>query len=161
MNTERKRDTDPDKGTMAADPEGKDFGTSFGAAHGAIAGGVVGSLAGPGGAVVGAVIGAGAGAAVGYVAGAGANSDEVYWRENLQHQPFFESAYHYDDFATALRLGGEGWHASEGKTFEQSEERLREQWEQAKGNSRLKWEQARSAARAAWERTARERKPLD
>jgi hypothetical protein len=155
MNADQKPEKDPDKEGLAADPEGKDFGTTFGAAHGAIAGGVIGSLAGPGGTVAGALIGAGAGAAIGHAVGAGANNDETYWRENLEHQPFYNRTYNYDDFATALRLGGEGWHASKGRSFEESEERLREQWEETKGNSRLKWEQAKLAARAAWERTGR------
>ena len=156
MNADQKPEKDPDKEGLAADPEGKDFGTTFGAAHGAIAGGVIGSLAGPGGTVVGALVGASAGAAVGYAVGAGANNDETYWRKNLEHQPFFNRTYNYEDFATALRLGGEGARGSEGRSFEEHEERLREQWEQAKGSSRLKWEQAKLAARAAWERTGRE-----
>jgi hypothetical protein len=161
MNADQKPEETPDEEGLAADPEGKDFGTSFGAAHGAIAGGVIGSLAGPGGTVVGALIGAGAGAAIGHAAGAGANSDEVYWRANLEHQPFYDRTYNYEDFATALRLGGEGGQASEGKSFEANEERLREQWEQEKGASRLKWEQAKLAARAAWERTGHKRTPID
>ena len=156
MNADQKPEKDPDKEGLAADPEGKDFGTTFGAAHGAIAGGVIGSLAGPGGTVVGALVGAGAGAAVGYAVGAGANNDETYWRENLEHQPFYNRTYNYDDFATALRLGGEGSRGSKGRTFEESEKQIREQWEQAKGNSRLKWEEAKLAARAAWERSGRE-----
>jgi hypothetical protein len=161
MNADQKPEENPETVGMAADPEGKDFGTTFGAAHGAIAGGVIGSLAGPGGTVVGALIGAGAGAAIGHAVGAGANSDEVYWRANLDHQPFYERTYNYEDFATALRLGGEGGSNSEGGSFEESEERLREQWEQTKGNSRLKWEQAKLAARAAWERAGRERPAVD
>jgi len=161
MNADQKPEQRPDKDSLAADPEGKDFGTTFGAAHGAIAGGVIGSLAGPGGTVVGAVIGAGAGAAIGHAVGAGANSDEIYWRANLEHQPFYERTYNYEDFATALRLGGEGWSTAEGRSFDESEERMREQWEKTKGNSRLKWEQAKLAARAAWERTGRERTPVD
>jgi hypothetical protein len=161
MNADQKPEGRPEKDGLAADPEGKDFGTSFGAAHGAIAGGVIGSLAGPGGTVVGALIGAGAGAAIGHAAGAGANSDEVYWRANLEKQPFYDRTYNYEDFATALRLGGEGWCSSGAGSFEESEERLRGQWEQAKGNSRLTWEQAKLAARAAWERTGKERTPID
>lgn len=160
MNADQKPEERAEEG-LAADPEGKDFGTSFGAAHGAIAGGVIGSLAGPGGTVVGALVGAGAGAAIGHAAGAGANSDEVYWRANLEHQPFYDRTYNYEDFATALRLGGEEWRTSEGKSFEENEERLRVQWEQAKGASRLKWEQAKLAARAAWERSGREQTPID
>jgi predicted acylesterase/phospholipase RssA len=161
MNADQKPEERPETDGLAADPEGKDFGTTFGAAHGAIAGGVIGSLAGPGGTVVGALVGASAGAAIGHAVGAGANSDEVYWRANLEHQPFYDRTYNYDDFATALRLGGEGWSSSGGSSFEDSEQRLRGQWENTKGNSRLTWEQAKLAARAAWERAGKERTPID
>lgn len=161
MNADQKPERRPETEGLADDPDGKDFGTTFGAAHGAIAGGVIGSLAGPGGTIAGALIGAGAGAAIGHAVGAGANSDEVYWRANLEKQPFYDRTFNYEDFATALRLGGEGRRASEGRSFEEGEERLREQWEQTKGNSRLKWEQAKLAARAAWERTGPERTPID
>ncbi|RYD85307.1 MAG: hypothetical protein EOP84_02930 [Verrucomicrobiaceae bacterium] len=156
MNADQKPEVDPDKEGLAADPEGKDFGTTFGAAHGAIAGGVIGSLAGPGGTIVGALVGASAGAAVGYAVGAGANNDETYWRENLERQPFYSRTYRYEDFEAALRVGSEVRRASKGGGFEEHEEGMREQWEQTKGTSRLKWEEARLAARAAWERTGRE-----
>ncbi|MEK7952279.1 glycine zipper domain-containing protein [Luteolibacter soli] len=162
MNADQKLDKEKqEEDGLRADPEGKDFGTTFGAAHGAIAGGVIGSLVGPGGTVVGAMIGAGAGAAIGHVVGAGANNDESYWRKNLEHQPFYDRTYNYEDFATALRLGAEGWRASEGRSFEESEDHLRERWEQTRGISRLKWEQAKLAARAAWEQTGREQTSND
>ncbi|MCW1885942.1 hypothetical protein OKA04_14480 [Luteolibacter flavescens] len=145
--------------SLSDDPEGKEFGTTFGAAHGAIAGGVIGSLAGPAGTVAGAVIGAGAGAAIGFVAGAGAKSEEIYWKENLEREPFFDRGYSYDDFAAALRIGEEGFRDSGGTSFEENETKLREQWEQGKGNSALEWSQAKQAARAAWERLEKSESP--
>lgn len=127
-------------------------GTAFGTLGGAIAGGIVGSVGGPGGIVVGALVGAAAGGAVGHAVGAGgwADSGEKYWRENLSTQPFFQKGYDYADYADALRLGYEGFPGG-GKTFEESETLLSEEWERRKGTSRLSWEQARQAARAAWE----------
>ena len=155
------------KNTSAASnkPEG-DFnqdaggtGTTFGAAGGAIVGGVLGSMAGPGGTVIGALAGAAAGGAVGHVIGAGgwADSNEIYWRENLESQPFYEKGFGYADYVEALRLGHAHAfeHAHAAKGFDESEAVIAAEWERVKGNSRLTWQQARQAARAAWEREER------
>jgi hypothetical protein len=128
-------------------------GTTFGAAGGAIVGGVLGSLGGPGGTVIGALAGAAAGGVVGHVIGAGgwADSDEKYWQENLPKQPFYQQGFDYADYAEALRLGYQRVPELQGKSYEESESRLIEEWERVKGSSRLTPEQARQATRAAWE----------
>lgn len=136
------------------DPDAGGTGTAFGAGGGAVIGGVLGSLAGPGGTVVGALAGAAAGGAIGHVVGAGgwADSDETYWKDNLPKQSFYEKGFDYGDYASALRLGYERYPDMQGKSYEESEPRLSEEWERVKGSSRLSWGQARHATRAAWER---------
>lgn len=132
-------------------------GTTFGAAGGAIVGGVLGSMAGPGGTVIGALAGAAAGGAVGHVIGAGgwADSNETYWQENLETQPFYEKGFGYADYAEALRLGHEQALEPSGRSFDENEELIAAEWERVKGSSRLTWDQARRAARAAWEQQAK------
>ena len=102
--------------------------------------------------VAGAVVGAAAGAAVGHAVRAGGDTTDSYWKENLPHQPYFNPAHDFEDYAVAFRLGREARHAFGATRFEEIEERLRAEWEQQKGASRLKWEQARESMRGAWER---------
>ena len=47
-----------------------------------------------------------------------------------------------------------GAHTQAGRTFEQAENDLRNDWEQTKGNTRLGWGQAKLAARDAWDRVS-------
>jgi hypothetical protein len=79
-------------------------------------------------------------------------NDDVYWRSNLNRQPFYFDGLSYDDYAPALRLGHTRFR--EDTLFEDVQCRLGSEWEEIKGKSRLAWFEARHATRAAWERAS-------
>lgn len=79
-------------------------------------------------------------------------NDDVYWRRNLDRQPFYFDGLSYDDYAPALQLGHTRFR--EDTLFEDVQCRLGSEWEEIKGKSRLAWFEARHAARAAWERAS-------
>lgn len=154
MNTEKETqhapDLNPDPITGA--PGSHPVGTGVGAAGGAAAGAAIGAVGGPVGVAVGGVIGA----VVGGLAGKGVAEqidptvENAYWESEYRNQPYYESDFDYGDYGPAYRTGWQ--HSSLEGTFEESEPRLREDWENTKGESRLSWEKAKYAARSSWER---------
>jgi len=81
--------------------------------------------------------------------------DEAYWRENHPAQNFASGAS-YEDFHHAYRTGYEGYHefGAEGKSFEETETKLRERYETEDGSPKLPWTTVRPATHAAWHRKA-------
>lgn len=147
---------DPITGAPGAHPVGTGVGATGGGAAGAAIGAAVG---GP----VGAAVGLGIGAIAGGLAGKGAAEavnptvEDAYWKENYASQPYYSRTYTYDDYGPAYRLGYEGYsrYGTQGKTYDATENELRNDWDRVKGKSRLKWEEAKSATRAGWHRVER------
>jgi len=147
---------DPITGAPGAHPVGTGVGAAGGGATGAAIGAAVG---GP----VGAAVGLAAGAVAGGLAGKGAAEavnptvEDAYWRDNYVSQPWVERTYTYDDYQPAFRSGYESYsrYRGTGKTYNEIEPELRQNWERTRGRSRLDWERAKSASRAAWDRVER------
>ena len=138
----------------AETPDSHPVGTVVGVSGGAVAGAAIGSTVGPLGTVAGAAIGAAAGAIAGKAAARVVNPDEQdrYWRDAHRRAPYYDSSRSYeDDYAPAYRLGY-GERAAGEASFEDAEERLRDEWERTRGSSRLDWNDARLAALDAWDR---------
>lgn len=147
---------DPITGTPGAHPVGTGVGATGGGAAGAAIGGAVG---GP----VGAAIGLAAGAIAGGLAGKGAaeavnpSVEDAYWRENYTSQPWYERGYTYEDYQPAFRTGYEGYtrYRTSGRSYDDLEPSMRDDFARFKGKSRLEWEKAKLASRAAWDRVSR------
>jgi uncharacterized protein (TIGR02271 family) len=86
-------------------------------------------------------------------AAAGMQSDQdAYWRQRHSQQSFARNRP-YEDYQAGYRAGYEGYSKCQGKrSFEESENDLRQEYERNRGKSGLEWEHARLAARAAWDR---------
>ncbi|MBL0420252.1 hypothetical protein JI739_07840 [Ramlibacter sp. AW1] len=145
------------------DPDVKQAaGTGVGAVAGAAAGGVaggaaagaaVGGMTGPVGAAVGAGVGAVAGAIMGRKAVDPA-AEDTYWRENYSTRPYARKDLDYDHYSPAYRTGVEGYSRYPGRSFDEVEPELRNNWGSTRGRSSLEWEHARPAARDAWDRVS-------
>ncbi len=142
-------------------------GTTLGAAAGGIAGAAAGAAAaaatglatgsimgGPIGGAIGLVAGALIGGVLGSEVGEAANptAEEHYWSTSYTSEPYYNSSYSYDDYRPAYRVGYEGYNLHPGKTFEDAEPFLQEDYIASRGNSRLGWIDARPASRSAWKR---------
>jgi hypothetical protein len=149
---------DPISGTPGAHP----VGTGAGAAVGGVIGGAAGTVAGPVGTIVGATAGAVAGGLAGKAAGEAVNptEHETYWRANYTTRPYAREFTSYDDIAPAYRYGWEsaGAPAYKGRTFEEAEGILRQDWDHARGSSSATWDKAKSAVKDAWDRVVHGRK---
>ncbi len=147
---------DPITGAEGAHP----VGTGLGAASGAAAGAIIGAPSGP----VGVVVGAAAGGLIGGLVGKGAGEvvnptlEDAYWREAFAEEPYVRSDFIFEDYEPAYRIGYLGASRREGRSFEEAEPQLREQYERVRGGSPLQWHAARVPAQAAWDRVI-EREP--
>ena len=142
------------------------IGTAVGAAAGGVAGAAVGvaaaaatglaagMVAGPIGAAVGLVAGALIGGVAGSEAAEAVNPtvEENHWSGAFTAQPYYLSSYTYDDYRPAYRVGYEGYSRYKGKSFDEVEDELRDEYIRNRGNSRLGWMDARPATRSAWDR---------
>ncbi len=146
---------DPITGAPGSHP----VGTGLGSAGGAAAGAAIGAPAGPVGAMVGGVIGAIAGGAAGHgiAEQIDPTAESAYWEENYRNEPYYEEGYSYADYEPAYRMGYTRYPSFQGRTYEDAEQELAEEWEQSRGESRLDWDRARPAARAGWQRIERGR----
>ncbi len=144
-------------------PGSHPVGTGIGAAVGGVAAGAAaGAVAGPVGAVAGAIVGAVVGGLGGKAVAEAVDptAEEAYWRENYSDEPYYEQGRTFDDYGPAYRLGVSGRTAYTG-SYEESENRLAEDWDRAKESSTLNWPQASAATRAAWSRIDERIGPLD
>jgi hypothetical protein len=106
-----------------------------------------------------AVRGAGS---LGVVAGNSAGAGEVlnpaledeYWRAAYADEPYVRADFKFEDYEPAYRIGYLGASRRDGRSFEQAEPQLREQYERVRAGSPLHWEAARVPAQAAWDRVA-------
>lgn len=148
---------DANRDPISGAPGSHPVGTGVGAAAGGVAGAAVGSVAGPVGTVVGAAVGAVAGGLGGKAVGEAVNPtvEDAYWRENYTREPYHNQAFGYDDYAPAYRTGYEARERYSGRSFDDVQDSLRNDWERTRGTSRLEWEQAKDATRAAWHRVER------
>ena len=80
--------------------------------------------------------------------------EDRYWRVAHEDAPYYQAERTYVDYEPAYRLGYYGW-SRYGGTFDQSEDRLSNEWKSSKGQSRLTWNEAKQATRAAWDRVER------
>ena len=149
----RDMNRDPISGAPGSHP----VGTGLGATGGGLAGAAIGAVGGPVGAVIGGAIGAVVGGLGGHAAGEAVNptAEDAHWRQTYASEPYRNSAYDYNDYSPAYKLGYEGRTRYAGRSFDQAENELASEWESTKGNSRLAWTDAKQATRAAWHRVER------
>lgn len=148
-------DSNPDP--ITGQPGAHPVGTGIGAAGAGVVGAVVGGLVGgPVGAAVGSVIGAVAGGLAGKSAAERVNPtvEDEYWRSNYASRPYVEKERSYEDYQPAYRTGYEGYrqYGDAGKTYDEVEPNLRNDYEKHHGGAGLAWDKAKHATRDAWER---------
>ena len=155
MKTTTTDDSAANRDPITGAPGSHPVGTGLGAiAGGMAAGAAAGTVAGP----VGTAIGAAAGAIVGGLAGKAAGEaldptvEAAYWEKNYASEPYYESAYTYDDYSPAYRTGYLGRSQFKGRTYDQVERDLEAEYNRAKGTSKLEWDKAKAATKAAWHR---------
>lgn len=159
------KNRDPISGSPGSHPVGTGLGAAAGGAAGTAA---AGAAAGAGMGAVGGPVGIAAGVAIGAVAGGLAGKgvaeavnpteEEAYWRENHDRQPY-ASGRSYADYQDAYRLGYEGYsrYGVQGRSFDDYESDIQQDYSTRAGSSGLRWEEAREAARAAWNRVSSRR----
>lgn len=149
--------TDANRDPITGAPGAHPVGTGVGATGGAIAGAAVGAIGGPIGAAVGLV----AGAVAGGLAGKGVAEkidptvEDNYWKTNYSKEKYVERDSPYSTYQPAYRTGYEGRARYTGKSFEEAEADLKNDYLKAQSGGRLSWDQARPATRDAWERVDR------
>jgi hypothetical protein len=82
------------------------------------------------------------------------NNEEMYWRQNFQTRPYVTEETSFIEYKPAYRCGAEALRRYPGKTFDQVEPELANEWDRFKGTSSLTWEKAKHAARDAWQRVS-------
>lgn len=144
---------DPITGESGAHPVGTGIGAAGAGAVGAVVGGVVG---GPVGAVVGTVVGSVVGGLVGKGAAEQVNPtvEEEYWRNHYASRPYVDKKERFEDYHPAYQVGYEGYnrYAASGRTFDDAEPNLRQDYETRHGGAGMAWEKAKHAAKDAWHR---------
>ena len=153
--TSRDLNADPITGEPGSHP----VGTGIGAAGAGAAGAAIGMVAGPVGAAVGAVIGAVAGGLAGHGVAESIDptAEDAYWRSNYKNQSYASGGdSNYEDYQGAYRTGYTGFakHGTAGRSFDQAEGDLKNDWENTKGDTKIGWEKAKMATRDAWHRVA-------
>jgi hypothetical protein len=150
---EERRDAnrDPISGAPGAHP----VGTGIGAAAGGIAAGAAaGSVAGP----IGTAVGAAVGAIAGGLAGKGVAEmidptvEEAYWRENYRARPYITTGAAFDDWGPAYMYGVDNYVRYPGRTWDDVEPELGQEWQRSRGRSSLTWDHAKNATRDSWQR---------
>lgn len=154
---ETPKEGEPNRDPISGKPGSHPVGTGIGAAAGGIAAGAAaGSVAGPVGTAVGAAIGAVAGglAGKGIAEMVDPTVEEEYWRDTYRGEPYYAEGRDYDFYAPAYRAGYEGRVKYHGRSFDEVEDELAEEYTRFQGND-MTWEEVRPATRAAWDRVDR------
>ena len=145
------RNPDPLTGTLGSHPIETGIGAAIG---GAASGFAVGLVAGPIGAVIGAMAG---GAVAGGYAGKGVGelidptTEDNWLRDYFGSEGHTHAGATADTFRPAYRYGLGRRTDHPGRTFDEAESDLREQWEQNHARSSgLGWDEARGAVRHAF-----------
>ena len=149
-----RKDGEPNRDPISGTPGAHPVGTGSGALAGGAAGAAVGTaVGGP----VGGVIGAAVGAVGGGLAGKGIAEmvdptvEEAYWRETYAKEPYYAQSRDFDFYRPAYRTGYEGRVKYHGRSFDEVEDDLRQDY--INNNGRIdSWNEVRDATRAAWNR---------
>ncbi|HET7203826.1 MAG TPA: hypothetical protein VFI92_10715 [Steroidobacteraceae bacterium] len=80
------------------------------------------------------------------------NAEELYWRENYSTRPYARDDRSFLEYKPAYRYGADAHARYPGRSFDEAEGDLRNDWDRFKGTSSLTWDEARHAARDAWQR---------
>lgn len=146
---------DPLTGENGAHPVGVGVGALAGGASGAVIGMAGGPVATAVGAAVGAILGGLTGK--GLAEAMNPSVEETYWKERYESEPYVTRDLNYEDYLPAYRAGYMGYstYGVHGRSFEEAEADLKQDYERDRGASRLSWAEARPAARAAWDRIAK------
>jgi len=150
------------------DPEhAHELGGTLGMTVGGVAGGIALGVAAASTAavtvpVVAAVV---AGAALGGALGGRAGEDiareinptaeEAYWEENYRTRSYVRQDAEFETYRPAYRYGVEAYRTNPGKSFDELEPSLRNDWGADTG---LDWNEAREAAKDAFTRVSTDRK---
>jgi hypothetical protein len=78
--------------------------------------------------------------------------EDAYWRENFRGRPYVSEGETYDPYDAAYRTAYENYDQYRGRTFDDVESDLRQDYEQRGGQSAMAWEKAKEATRDAWRR---------
>lgn len=136
-------------------------GVAGGIAAGAAAGATIGTAtAGPIGAVVGAAIGGAIGGSAGESVARDVNPtvEEQYWSDTYTTRPYVKSGSDFETYRPAYRHGINAYTKSQGKSFDDLEPSIRNDWGNARGTSTMEWDEARAPARDAFERLQQSKK---
>jgi hypothetical protein len=148
------RDKQPDanRDPITGAPGAHPIGTGVGAAAGGATGAAIGSVAGPAGTLVGAAVGAIAGglAGKGVAEMVDPTVEDAYWRDAHVKQPYYATGREFDSFAPAYRTGWEGRAKYDGRTFDEVETDLENDYK--RHNGKLNWIDVKDATRNAWNR---------
>ena len=80
------------------------------------------------------------------------NAEEAYWRQNFVNRPYVTEGTSFTEYKPAYRYGADAHSRHPGKSFDEAEAELEQDWDRFKGTSSLTWDQAKLAARDAWHR---------
>ena len=80
------------------------------------------------------------------------NAEEAYWRENYASRPYTREGRSFLEYKPAYKYGADAHGRYPGRSFDDVEGELRDDWDRFKGTSSLAWDEARDAARDAWQR---------
>jgi hypothetical protein len=80
------------------------------------------------------------------------NAEEAYWRENYTTRPYVREGASFIEYRPAYRSGADAHTRYPGRSFDEAEAEMRDDWDRIKGTSSLTWDEARHAARDAWQR---------
>lgn len=155
--TNSKDTRDMNRDPISGAPGSHPIGTGVGATGGGIAGATIGAVGGPVGMAVGGAIGAIVGGLAGHAVGEAVDptAEDAYWRTTYENEPYRKTAYNYDDYGPAYKLGYASRSQYADRSFNDVESKLASDWEATKGESRLAWDDAKHATRAAWHRVER------
>ena len=80
------------------------------------------------------------------------NAEEAYWRQQFVNRPYVTEGTSFTEYKPAYRYGADAHTRHAGKSFDEAEAELGQEWDRFKGTSSLTWDQAKLAARDAWQR---------
>ena len=83
------------------------------------------------------------------------SAEDNYWRGAYSNEPYYNKQYDFNDYSPAYKLGYEGRNRYLGRSYDEAESELSNDWDKFKGKSRLMWNDAKQAVRAGWHRVER------
>lgn len=79
-------------------------------------------------------------------------AEDSYWRQSYGSRPYTPSGASYDDFGPAYDYGVKSYTNNPGRSFDDMESDMSQNWNSSRGGSSLDWQGAKHAARDAWDR---------